>query len=132
MLGSYYWVAVSAMAFHRALIFLFLILLDRNVSLAEEAENVLNPSHKNNFLPGLQANVTTNISLWAPYYRHVPAGGAWMIPIGVHDLEPRAGECQCLNPDGMNSHHSLGAHQRTFRAVTDGRDRNLLFVTIEL
>ena len=86
---------------------LSLIFLYGNIWRVHAAKHVHHPSHADHFLRGVEANVTKNASLWAPYYRNINAMGARMISTGAHELEPRAGECQCLNPDGMNSHHSL-------------------------
>jgi hypothetical protein len=73
------------------------------VWLANAANHVFHSSHQDHFVRGLQPNVTTNISLWAPYFRNVSAGEAWMIPSGALGLGPRAMQCQCFNPDGTVS-----------------------------
>lgn len=86
------------MAFRRAFIFLSLFFFCSNVWLLSATKDVLR---------GLEANITTKDSLWAPYYRNISAGGAWMIPTSAYDLEPRASECQCFNPNGTDLHRSL-------------------------
>lgn len=90
------------MAFSAIRIFLSLTFLQSNVWPVHTAKHVRHPSHGNHFFREVEANIVTNASLWAPYYRIITAEEARMIPIGVPDLGPRAGECQCRAPDGMN------------------------------
>jgi hypothetical protein len=90
------------MAFYR--FYTFVLLLFCSVWLVNPAKDVHHRSLGDHFLRGLEDKVTTNVSLWAPYYRDVSAGEAWMIPSSAVDLGARAMECQCFNPDGTFSH----------------------------
>lgn len=123
------WVAISAMTFHRTVI--FLLLLYCNALLADAARHLVHPSHKDHFFRGLESNITSNGSLWAPYYRNISAGGAWMIPSSAFKLEPRAMDCQCFNPDGKISLRSSRPSWRAFNEMTDICHRSLLYSKIK-
>lgn len=97
------------MAVFKALILFPLIFIQSNVWLVCTAKHVHHSSYANHFLRGVEANVITNASLWAPHYRIITAGGARMTSMEVHDVGPRAGECQCRETDGTNSRYSLVA-----------------------
>lgn len=57
------------------------------------------PPQRDVFIREYPSNSSTNVSLWAPYYRNVSAGAAWVIPQSTFDLGARAMSCECFNPD---------------------------------
>lgn len=128
-LRNCHWVAISVMAFHRAVI--FLLLLYCTALLANAARHRVRSPNKDHFFRRFEANVTFNGSLWASYYRNISAGGAWLITRGASSLEPRAIDCQCFNPDGRISPRSSRPSWRVFNEITDICDRSLLYGKVE-
>ena len=65
-----------------------------------KADPNLYRTHSQLHFRALQANVSSNASFLAPYYRNVSAGAAWVVPSSAYDLGARDMSCECFNPDG--------------------------------
>lgn len=64
----------------------------------------ISTSHGNGYNLSSLANITTNGTLVAGYYRNVSAGAAWVAPASPFDLGARAMACECFDPDGEYLH----------------------------